>query len=571
MGIGIDLGQSAVKVVELRNGLGKAKLSGVARKRVARARLSDLPQLLSDGVASHLHGKRAVLGVSGRDINLQMQIFPGTKLTNYPAMVRNEITNRRGESADLYIDHATLRRPDQYFPFYLTAFGVAKNSFIDERMDVALSMGATPVDVVPTPFALMAAYSHSYGVENGTVMLLNIGSDNTDIVLVQFGRMIFARNVSQGARMFDEQIKTMGQVPEDEAEGRKIRSGSLTGGDPTDPLHRAVRQAAYQFVGVIQSTLNYARTQLDDKELSIDKIYLSGGGAKITGLDTYLKSALKADVELLDPFRKIDVGLASKTTEGEITSLPSDLAVAVGLAHIGNTRHRHAVLSLVPDRVRERRKFLSTVPFLVAACIFVAATLVFITMSLKVQKDQLEKEARSVTSVVSKLKEDQEKLAKLEADFRQIYVKHDTLQNQAVTPRVIMETYAKLRRMSRDGLQIEKVELSNPITARRVIVNVPNQGHVAGTYQSEDEQNIVTKESGALPKGEYLTWDTTTYRLTIHGEIEENIKGGANEILLDLNNQLADAAIGTTAEIVRQDASPKRPGWRSFSIEVKFK
>jgi hypothetical protein len=125
--------------------------------------------------------------------------------------------------------------------------------------------------------------------------------------------------------------------------------------------------------------------------------------------------------------------------------------------------------------------------------------------------------------------------------------------------------------MSRDGLQIEKIELNNPTTIKRVVVNVPEQGHVVGTYQSEDEQNIVTKESGAVRKGDYVTWDTVAYRLAVHGEIEENIKGGPNEILLDLKNQLADSAIGTTAEITRQDPSPKRPGWRSFTIEVKFK
>jgi hypothetical protein len=68
-----------------------------------------------------------------------------------------------------------------------------------------------------------------------------------------------------------------------------------------------------------------------------------------------------------------------------------------------------------------------------------------------------------------------------------------------------------------------------------------------------------------------MVWDSTAYRLVLYGELEENIKGGANEVLLELQRQLTDTTIGATADITKQDPSPKRPGWRSFSIEVRFK
>ncbi len=426
MAIGIDLGASSVKLVELRSALGKPKLAGAARKRILRGRgdyLQMASQALGNGLGQHLAGKRAILGVTGRDVNLQIQMFPGGKLTNYPAMVRNEINSRRGESTDLYIDHTTLRRPDTYFPYYLAAFGIAKNEFIDTRLSMVQNVGITPEDVVPTPFAVMAAYSHSYGTEGGIVLLLNIGSDNTDFILVRGGRLIFARNISQGARVFDEQIKAMAQLGEDEAEAQKIKYGTLGAqgqGTPADSIRPAIRQAAYQLVGMINSTLNYARTQLDDKELQIDKVYLSGGGAKINSLDTYLKSALKADVEFLDPFRNVDTSLARSTGDEEVASLPSDLAVAVGLAHIGNERHRHSLISLVPDKTRTRRKFLASVPFLVVASVLVLVTLGVLTVTYKIQDEATLTAMGRYNTLTKKLEEDQNTLAELEASEKRL-------------------------------------------------------------------------------------------------------------------------------------------------------
>jgi exonuclease VII small subunit len=365
----------------------------------------------------------------------------------------------------------------------------------------------------------------------------------------------------------------MSQISEDEAEVQKVKYATLGSdgqGTPADAIRPAVRQAAYQLVGLIQSTLQYARTQLDDKELQIDKVYLSGGGARINNIDQYFKSALKTEVEFLDPFRRIDISLAQSSGDEELTSLPSDLAVAVGLAHIGNDRHRYPVLSLVPDRVRERRRFFTRVPFLVASVAALFLTMAILTVTYKVQEDQKSKSLAEVEQIVKRLEADQAKLSELEAQFRRIYAKYDTLQNQNVTARGLMETYAKLRRLARDGLQVEKIELKDAGTVKRAIVNVPEQGHVVGTFQSEDEEHIVLKEQGQLKKGEAAFWEGPSYRIQIYGEIDENIKGGPNELLLEMKRQLTDPATGTTADILIHDASQKRPGWHRFQIEVKL-
>src|SRR4029077_19445209 len=132
----------------------------------------------------------------------------------------------------------------------------------------------------------------------------DIGSDNMDIAFVRGGRLIFARNVSSGARAFDSQIAGARGCSPEEAELLKVSSANLGPSENSeddeaeDSIRGPVRSAAGQLSGFITSSINHAKMQLNDKELAVDKIYLSGGGARLKGLVEYLSGALKIPVEL---------------------------------------------------------------------------------------------------------------------------------------------------------------------------------------------------------------------------------------------------------------------------------
>src|SRR5262249_1865186 len=142
-----------------------------------------------------------VVGLSGRDINLQVVQQPAMKPLNYRVMMGYELDQRRGEATDLYLDYCTLREPDAFFPQYLALIGMGKSAYVDDRIDLLAKSALDVRDAVPNSFALYSAYRNAYGTEPGTVLLLDIGSDNMDIAFVRGGRLIFARNVSSGARV----------------------------------------------------------------------------------------------------------------------------------------------------------------------------------------------------------------------------------------------------------------------------------------------------------------------------------------------------------------------------------
>jgi hypothetical protein len=246
--------------------------------------------------------------------------------------------------------------------------------------------------------------------------------------------------------------------------------------------------------------------------------------------------------------------------------------VAVGLAHIAGNRHRYTALSLVPDRVRERRRLLTSVPFLVASGVLLVVTLVATAAYLKVQEDEVSRATADYHKAVERLEADQKDLDAKEAGFRETWAKLDRLQSQSTAARGIMETYAKLRRFMREGVKIEKFDLKEGAPVKRFIANVQDRGHVPGVFQpkSEDDVSVTLEGIGPVRRQEIVNWESPRYKLVVSGEVDENLKGGAQEVLQDLKGQLTDPIAGTSAEVQRQDPSPKRPGWRAFSIEVTF-
>src|SRR5438105_469547 len=170
MGYGVDIGSTAVKAVSLRRTLGGYAITGAARKRVPRLdgaeQKTALLKILFE--ACGRNGQRAaVVGLSGRDINLQIVQQPAMKALNYRVMMGYELDQRKGEATDLYLDFCTLREPDQFFPQYLACIGIGKREYVDDRIDLLVKANIDVRDAVPNSFALYTAYRSAYDAEPG--------------------------------------------------------------------------------------------------------------------------------------------------------------------------------------------------------------------------------------------------------------------------------------------------------------------------------------------------------------------------------------------------------------------
>jgi type IV pilus assembly protein PilM len=604
VGYGVDLGSSALKVVAVRRALGGYKVVGVARRRVAagRAAAGDpkgaLLKLLFDAIGPRNGQRAGVVGLSGRDINLQLVQQPNMKPLNYRVMMGYELEQRRGEATDLYLDYCTLREPDPYFPQYLALVGIGKNSYVDDRIDLLARTGLDVRDAVPNAFALYSAYRNAYEVEGGTVLLLDVGSDNMDMAFVRGGRLIFARNVSSGARVFDHQLANALGVPAEEAEQLKVEHGNLgpaaedADEEKEGEIRGPVRSAAGQLMGFITSSINHAKVQLNDRELVVDKIYLSGGGARLRGLPEYLSGAVKVPVELLDPFRKLDTSAIDRQGGEEARRLPTDLAVAVGLGQLVSPTPAAAAatLSILPDRLKRRRNYFRTTFWLAAAGGALAATLLALTVLAFIRKSAEEGELESYRAKTADVKKRIDEMEAIDREQRELSAKVDWLVSQVSGGRVALDVVARLKKALPAGVTIHEIRLGDPPGRRdrrdlvdadrwRVAFTAKRRGLVIGELDGDfsgreiklkghpdpftDEDVVDGIEQGVL------RWPASARAVLVAGEVDENIRGGALEALNGIRDQLTDPSRGVKASILPQRPSDRR-GWRVFEILVSF-
>ena len=143
-------------------------------------------------------------------------------------------------------------------------------------------------------------------------------------------REVQVGDVTIGGNQFTEEIQKQLNVSYEEAEALKI-GGNRADADAVVPqeVERVLASVAEQVAGEIQRSLDfYAGTAAD---ATFSKVFLSGGTAKIPALFKTIESRVGVPVEILNPFRKIDVD-NRKFDPAFIMDVAPMAAVAVGLA-----------------------------------------------------------------------------------------------------------------------------------------------------------------------------------------------------------------------------------------------
>ncbi|MDE3181502.1 MAG: pilus assembly protein PilM, partial [Acidobacteriota bacterium] len=113
----------------------------------------------------------------------------------------------------------------------------------------------------------------------------------------------------------------------DDAE--KLKMGQALSQVPAEAELPHLRSVSELLLLEIQKTFDFFRhTTASDP---IQAIYLAGGTARINGLAEMLKAEFNVPVELIDPFRKIQVNPA-KFDPGLIAESGPRMTLAVGLA-----------------------------------------------------------------------------------------------------------------------------------------------------------------------------------------------------------------------------------------------
>ena len=171
---------------------------------------------------------------------------------------------------------------------------------------------------------------HKAFTDKADGVLINAGAAVVNINILAQGVTTFTRDVTIGGNQFTEEIQKQLSVSYEEAEALKV-GGGRSDADAVVPqeVEKVMSQVAEQVAGEIQRSLDfYAGTAAD---ANFTKVYLSGGTAKVPALFKTIESRVGVPVEILNPFKKIEID-NRKFDPAFIMDVAPQAAVAVGLA-----------------------------------------------------------------------------------------------------------------------------------------------------------------------------------------------------------------------------------------------
>jgi type IV pilus assembly protein PilM len=338
--VGLDIGSSAVKAVEL-------KASGKTYKVIAFAMEPVPPDSIVDGaiidgaaVAEAIRRvfenkafktKEVAASLSGNAVIV--------KKINLPVMTEAELAESIYWEAEQYIpfdiqdvnldyqilDAGTGADSKGTMEVLLVA---AKKEKIADYTGVISQAGRVPIIVDVDAFALQNAYEANYGLEPGAVVvLLNAGASAININILTGDQSTFTRDISIGGNSYTEAVQKELNLPFDSAEQLK-RGLPVEGVDPEDVtpvLHAMTENVLLE----IQKTFDFFKATASSDR--IDRIVLSGGASRVDGFEQALQERFNTLVEVFDPFKKISFD-PQKLGIADAEGLSPTAAVAVGLA-----------------------------------------------------------------------------------------------------------------------------------------------------------------------------------------------------------------------------------------------
>jgi type IV pilus assembly protein PilM len=341
--VGLDIGSSAIKLVELKD----VKGGGY---RLVKSGLETLsPEAIVDGAIMDASLVVDTVNRLATALNVRNQDF-GTSLSGHSVIVKKiSLPSMSPEE----LGESIRWEAEQYVPFDINDVNldyVVLDSGIGDTMDVLLvavkkdkigdytsviaQSGRNPLLVDVDAFALQNAWEANYPIEpHKVVALVNVGASVTNVNILSGANTVFWRDISFGGNQFTDAVQKQLSLSFDQAEA--LKKGERTGDHSVQEILPILRSVTDDLAQELQKTFDFFLATTSTSK--IDQLLLSGGSARILNFDTQLKERFGMVVEVMNPFRQIDISGGSVSEEWLTENAPS-LAVAVGLAvrHVGD-------------------------------------------------------------------------------------------------------------------------------------------------------------------------------------------------------------------------------------------
>lgn len=347
--VGIDIGSSSIKVVEIKKKKGKVILETYGMISLGTYAETDIGRVTNLPAEKISEALKEVLKQSGVVTNSSAVAFPVQSSLIFSVDLPPQI--KEGEIASIIPTEARKYIPVPITEVSLDWFLIPEKepSFEDvnnpeislmpaqkkEVLVIAVQNDAISkyrsivsqgnLDVGFFEVEIFSSIRSNLEHELSLVLLVDLGASRTKLSLIEFGIVKSFHTIPRGGADITDSISKSLNIPFTKAEEKKKEFGLY--GDPVEK----------DLVNIIKIHTDYIFSETNNVLLSyekkhgktISKVIFTGGGAMLKGLKEVATNNFKAEVEVGNPFSKV---VTPEFLQKVLESIGPEFGVAVGLA-----------------------------------------------------------------------------------------------------------------------------------------------------------------------------------------------------------------------------------------------
>ena len=354
--IGLDVDRAALKAVQLSKSGGNYVLRHVGYHRlppgvIVEGEVADLGLLgaeIKEFWSSHsFKGRAVVLGVANQRVIV--------RLLNFPRMEEGDLRSAIGFEAQDHIpmpleeavlDYVVLGPQEEGSDLDRILVVAAHREMIERYTQAVRAGGLRAAGIDVKALSLTRSTLPEVFFDEGATLLLDVGTELSNLVVVQGGSPTLTRFIPMGLDDLVRSVAEAADLPDDEAEKQALDPRIRLGYDPAeervenqegddfDPalaydVRHGLEEAVQTLAEDVQRSIEYHHSQPESKEVS--RVLVSGEGALVAGFDEYFGELLGVPAHRGSPVGRLTAN-RSNVSDEQLGAMEPVLAVAFGLA-----------------------------------------------------------------------------------------------------------------------------------------------------------------------------------------------------------------------------------------------
>ncbi|MEI7767265.1 MAG: type IV pilus assembly protein PilM [Phycisphaerae bacterium] len=331
---GIDVGTTSIKAMKLRRDGDQVSLESfdvVAHDRFLSEPDADRDETIRQSLRKFAErsginrNDMVVVGVPGSTTFSKFVKLPPVEPHRVPEIVKFEAIQQVPFPLEqVNWDYQTFQQPDSP-DVEVGIFAMKKEQVAQFMADfLACDIRIRGIQMAPLGVYNAAMYDGFCGNDNKGTVLLDLGAEHTDLIVIERGRL-WLRTINLGGNAFTDILAKSFKYPFIKAEA--LKQGAATSKYAKN-IFQAMRPVFADLVQELQRTLGFYRTT--HRDANLERVICVGNPVKLPNLLKYLEQGLQMPVTQIEHFNRLTVSDPQYQTGLEQNCL--GLAAAYGLA-----------------------------------------------------------------------------------------------------------------------------------------------------------------------------------------------------------------------------------------------